>query len=458
MHYTTQLTSFLRYGLTALAAACTFAACNKDDDSKGPVPGPQLSFACDVTDITASSANVIVSPIDGYTDYYYFDVMAKAEYEAQYANNEQALIDQFEAMVQEYADRYIEAGQVASVEELMESAIASKGISGYEYQALDPLTEYCVWACGVNLQGKVTSDISVIKEFTTLDVDHSGMTFDIAYDSATYQLSITPSGDENYVWGLLSAEDYQQHYNNSAEECIKDLVETYIEEEVLETNLYVGPVTTSMILKATVGENIIVAAGYKDGITTSVAEYRFDFAGNPSATITEDVETTLGGMTSAFYSNWGETPEGSGLDQATVMLSDYESMKQLYIDVWFPHGEAIAGTYEINNTNQARTAIAGRITSTLNPSFYAVLNAETLEFEQYALLESGTITISGDDMTMFYTVTVDAKSGDYSVKVDYTGMMFSASSAGVNLRPAAAPAPAAGKKAVKLSQSRPATI
>ena len=80
-----------------------------------------------------------------------------------------------------------------------------------------------------------------------------------------------------------------------------------------------------------------------------------------------------------------------------------------------------------------------------------------MEFEQYALLESGTITIMGDDMSMFYTVTVDAKSGDFSVKVSYTGMMFSASSAGVNLRPAAAPAPAAVKKAVKLSQARPAS-
>lgn len=339
----------------------------------------------------------------------------------------------------------------------MELAIASKGIAEFEYQTFNPLTEYCVWACGVNLQGKVTSDISVIKEFTTLDVEHSGMTFDIAYDPETYKLTLTPSGEENYVWGLLSAEDYQQYFNGSAEECIKDLVETYIEEGILEESLFVGPVSTSMILKATVGENVVVAAGYEDGITTSVAEYRFDFAGNPSATITEDVDTTLGGMTSAFYSNWGETPEGSGLDQATVMLSDYESMKQLYLDVWFPHGEAISGTYEINNTNQARTAIAGRITSTLNPSFYALLNEETMEFEQYALLESGTITIMGDDMSMFYTVTVDAKSGDFSVKVSYTGMMFSASSAGVNLRPAAAPAPAAVKKAVKLSQARPAS-
>lgn len=226
-------------------------------------------------------------------------------------------------------------------------------------------------------------------------------------------------------------------------------MDTYVEGGVLEANLHTGTVSASMILQATVGENVVVAAGYEDGITTSVAEYRFEFAGNPSATITEDVETTLGAMTSAFYSNWGETPEGSGLDQATVMFSDYESMKQLYIDVWYPHGEAISGTYEINNTNEARTAIAGRITSTLNPSFYAVLNAETLEFEQYALLESGTITIMGDDMSMFYSVTVDAKSGDYSVKVDYTGMMFSASSAGASLSPVA---PAAKVGALKLSQ------
>lgn len=78
-----------------------------------------------------------------------------------------------------------------------------------------------------------------------------------------------------------------------------------------------------------------------------------------------------------------------------------------------------------------------------------MLNAETLEFEQYALLESGTITIMGDDMSMFYSVTVDAKSGDYSVKVDYTGMMFSASSAGASLSPVAS---AAKVGALKLSQ------
>ena len=112
-----------------------------------------------------------------------------------------------------------------------------------------------------------------------------------------------------------------------------------------------------------------------------------------------------------------------------VMLSDYESTRQLYIDLWYPHGKAISGIYTIDNSNKARTAIAGRITSTLNPSFYAVLNEQTMEFEQYALLESGTITISGDDMTQFYTVKVDAKSGDYSVKINYSGLMFAASSA-----------------------------
>lgn len=344
MKYTDKLRAMCRPAAAVIAASLLFAACDNDEETekRGPGPDPEpeteLSFACDVTDITASSARVIVSPTDGYTGYYYFDVMEKTEFETQYADNLQVLADRFEAMVQETADRYIEAGQVSSIEELMESAIASQGIADYEYQTLNPLTDYCVWACGVDLQGKVTSDISVIKEFTTLDVEHSGMTFDIAYDPDTYQLTLTPSGDENYVWGLLSAEDYQQYYNNSAEECIKDLVDTYVEGGVLEANLHTGTVSASMILQATVGENVVVAAGYEDGITTSVAEYRFEFAGNPSATITEDVNTTLGAMTSAFYSNWGETPEGSGLDQATVMLSDYESMKQLYIDVWYPTG------------------------------------------------------------------------------------------------------------------------
>lgn len=178
MKYLNKVNAICRYGLPVIAAIL-FAACgDKSSDEPAPDPDPtpdpvtELSFLCNVSDVTATSASISVSPIDGYTGYYYFDVMAKSEYEAQYAGNHEALIAQFEARVQEYADSYIEAGQVSSIEELMESAIASKGIAGYLYETLNPLTDYCVWTCGVNLQGKVTSDVSIIGEFTTLDVEH----------------------------------------------------------------------------------------------------------------------------------------------------------------------------------------------------------------------------------------------------------------------------------------------
>lgn len=150
MKYTDKLRAMCRPAAAVIAASLLFAACDNDEETEKPGPGPdpepetELSFACDVTDITASSARVIVSPTDGYTGYYYFDVMEKTEFETQYADNLQVLADRFEAMVQETADRYIEAGQVSSIEELMESAIASQGIADYEYQTLNPLTDYCV--------------------------------------------------------------------------------------------------------------------------------------------------------------------------------------------------------------------------------------------------------------------------------------------------------------------------
>lgn len=454
MKYFTQLRAMFRFVLP-LIAAVQFTSCG-NDSSDGPAPDPdpdpvpELAFDCKVEGITTTSASISVTPDENYAGYYYFDVMARSEYEAQYAETPSVLIVQFEAMVQEYADRFIEAGEVASIEELMRESIACKGTSGYLYETLDPLTDYYVWACGVNLQGKVTSDIVIIGEFTTLDVEHSDMTFEIAYDPATCKLTLTPSADETYLWGLLSAGDYREYFDDSAEACFKDMVNSYIESGVLTDNLCVGPLSASMVLKATEGENVVLVAGYKEGITTAVCEYRFDYAGDPPATITEDVDTTLGVMTSAFYSNWGEIPAGSGLDQATVMIGDYESMEQLYLDVWFPHGEPISGTYSINNTNEARTAIAGRITTTLNPSFYAVLDDVTMEFDRYALLESGTLTIAGDDVSKFYTVTVDARSGDFSVKVSFSGMMFAASSASAGIRPAI---PAVHRlRTVKLSQ------
>lgn len=79
--------------------------------------------------------------------------------------------------------------------------------------------------------------------------------------------------------------------------------------------------------------------------------------------------------------------------------------------------------------------IAGRITESLNPSFFGKLDEESWEIKQYALLESGTMSVSGDDMTMMYTVNIDATSGDISVKVNFTGMMFSASSASASVQP-----------------------
>lgn len=116
MKYLNKVNAICRYGLPVIAAILLAACGDKSSDEPAPDPDPtpdpvtELSFLCNVSDVTATSASISVSPIDGYTGYYYFDVMAKSEYEAQYAGNHEALIAQFEARVQEYADSYIEAG------------------------------------------------------------------------------------------------------------------------------------------------------------------------------------------------------------------------------------------------------------------------------------------------------------------------------------------------------------
>lgn len=435
MNFTKSFAKAFSYGFIMFAAAGMLSSCEKADTPEGEEfgPDPDAPFVCEVPTVSASMATVIITPDADFSGYYYFDIMEKDVFIADFDNDREGMIERLEMQIAAIGEQNIELGNVASMEEFVQNYIVSEGSESYVYKGLNPLTEYCVWACGMDLQGKATTQVFVIGEFTTIDVEHSGMTFDIAYDPASYTLTITPSASEAYVWGRLSAEDYQTYYNSSAEAAVKDLIATYIGEDALESNLVTGPASKSMILNAAIGENVVVAAGYNDGITTDIAEYKFNFEGNPSSTIEEDVDTTLGLMTSAFYSNWGELKDG--LDQVTMVLSDYESLEQVYIDLWMPHGETISGNYTINNTNEARTVIAGRATESLTPSFFGRLDEESWEIEKYALLESGTMSVSGDDMMMMYTVNIDAMSGDISVKVNFSGMMFSASSASAGIQP-----------------------
>lgn len=435
MNFTKSFAKVFSHGFLMLAAAGMLSSCEKAEAPEGGSfgPDPDAPFTCEAPTVSASMATLIITPESDYSGYYYFDIMEKDVFIADFDNDREGMIERLEMQIQAIGQQNIELGNVASMEEFVQNYVVSEGSESYVYKGLDPLTEYCVWACGMDLQGKATTQVFVIGEFETIDVEHSNMTFDIAYDPATYTLTVTPSANEAYVWAHLSADDYQTYFNSSADEAVKDLITSYIEDDALESNLVTGPASKSMILNAAVGENVVIAAGYNDGITTDITEYKFNFEGNPSSTIEGDVDTTLGFSTSAFYSNWGELKEG--LDQVTMVLSDYESLEQVYIDLWMPHGEAIAGEYTINNTNEARTVIAGRITESLNPSFFGKLDEESWEIKQYALLESGTMSVSGDDMTMMYTVNIDATSGDISVKVNFTGMMFSASSASASVQP-----------------------
>lgn len=456
INFTKSFARTFSYGFMMLAVAGMLSSCETDDPGT-PEGGEEelvldtdAPFTCEVPTISASTATVILTPDADYSGYFYFDIMEKSAFVADFNNDREGMIERLEMQIAAIGQQNIELGNVASIEEFVQNYVVSEGSTPYVYKGLDPLTDYCVWVCGMDLQGKATTQVFVIDEFQTIDVEHSSMTFDIAYDPAEYTLTVTPSANEAYIWGRLSAEDYQTYYNSSAEAAIKDLIASHISEGDLETSLITGPVSESMVLKAAIGENVVIAAGYNDGITTDVAEYKFNFEGNPSATIKEDVDTTLGFMTSAFYSNWGELKEG--LDQVTMVLSDYDSLEQVYVDLWMPHGEAIAGTYTIDNSNEARTVIAGRAVESLTPSFFGKLDEVSWEIKEYALLESGTMTVSGDDMTMMYTVNIDATSGDISVKVNFSGMMFSASSSAASIQPRNL------STAVKLSEKSKASV
>jgi hypothetical protein len=133
------------------------------------------SFVIDVSDITATSAYVEVTPSNN--DTYFFDVI------------EQEVFDQYSSgkdFANDVVTLYTENGY--SVADLLSSGIDSYSYSGDS--ALEPNTEYYAYAFGLSADGKLTTKV-VAQAFKTLPSESGGnnggsSTGDLALNDFTY--------------------------------------------------------------------------------------------------------------------------------------------------------------------------------------------------------------------------------------------------------------------------------
>ena len=198
--------------LSAASCSSLFGDDNGGNNNGGNNNGGSLNettFVVEVSDITATSATVSVTPSNSNT--YYFDVM------------DQSTINRFDSL-NDFAVAYID--YLKSTMILYGYTLAdvlSLGSESYTLNKLEPETGYYAFAVGVDADGKITSNVT-IKAFTTLSNDvndnptsqnsFSINVTDITTNGAT--VSITPSNSDTYYFDVVEKAEYSQYVDSSA--------------------------------------------------------------------------------------------------------------------------------------------------------------------------------------------------------------------------------------------------
>lgn len=177
---------------------------NGGENNGGNGGAVSTSFSINVSNITATSATVMVTPSNQET--YYFDVLEQAS-----VNNYDNLAD-FAVAYIDYLKEY-SANYGYTIADIL-----SSGNDQYTFSGLNASTNYYAFAVGVDANGTVTSDVA-IESFTTLSNGTGGgsttskNTFEvnvtnISSNSAT--ISVVPSNSDTYYFDLVEKEVYTQ--------------------------------------------------------------------------------------------------------------------------------------------------------------------------------------------------------------------------------------------------------
>lgn len=216
------------YLLAMMTAVATLflVGCSSDDPEPEPVPPPpppvDKFFDIAVTDITASTAFVTVTPDDNATRYY-FDVLSKEDF-ADYENSPKAFMEF-------YLDWLQENNPTFTLDEILEQ-ILSTGEDSYEFSKLKADTEYLVFAIKVSDDGTLPEE-GETEAFTTIalpPIEKVDCTFDITVTdigASAATVSVTPSKtDVPYYFDLITKADYEANGGN--EDAIAQAVSSFL--------------------------------------------------------------------------------------------------------------------------------------------------------------------------------------------------------------------------------------
>ena len=389
------------------------------------------TFSISVTDITSSTATVSVTPSN--SDTYYFDVFKKADYD-QYGGDSQFL-EYWQADIKSYIEELNNQGYNITI-----ANFVSSGNDMFAYEgnyALEPNTEYYVFAFGLSTGGRITTDVTK-KAFTTLanDDESSSNTFaisvaDITSTGAT--VSVTPSNNDTYYFDVIEKDIYDTYTDKKA----------LAAEYIAEIKNYYESYGYSFADVLSSGKDAYSFEGYLDANT---AYYAFAVGVTTSGAITTDVTTVefatlasgggnTGGSTGGdkdltcfevgYFENWGDYYGTNALNwYIDLYSSTTNDFFVLELQGDLSETAPVAGEYQLLSTFAVGTAVAGGFDADgyIYGTYWGLLDDNWESFVDYALCTSGTVKVSksGD----LYNIDVDAvgENGE-SVKVSYAGVL-----------------------------------
>jgi hypothetical protein len=253
--------------------AMGFASC-EGQDSK--------DFKITVSEVTLTTANVLVEPADTTATYYMTCYPTKSI--ATMGDDSLSLVIAAEL---EYLNQLVAAmGMPMSMPEMLE-IILVKGKYEQVLTPLNPGTDYTVVVAKMDFQGVINGKIAK-KNFTTKEAVMGQLTF--TFENTGSSVIVTPSNNyEAWDYSLLTAEEYAE-FNNDKNVAAADAYAYYGTEyaspgakefsfEEIATYIGIGDMT------------LLTYACDDKGITSEVAEYKFNVpapAGAPAKKIAKE--------------------------------------------------------------------------------------------------------------------------------------------------------------------------
>lgn len=192
------------------------------EDGGNTNPETEVTIAIEVSDITAVSATVNITPSDTAKYYMFaYDSYSNFKEYGYEGDDEFAMKDDFSFWANVYWPYYEEAAKEYGYD--FYSFLLNKGnyVDG-EIDGMEPETEYIAYAYYVEINGADTilSGFSS-KRFTTAAAEKSNITFAIDVDGAN--VVITPSNNDMYWYALIDNEtlyDEEEGYAGDAAEAL----------------------------------------------------------------------------------------------------------------------------------------------------------------------------------------------------------------------------------------------